>query len=176
MRNYRGYFLDEFKKEKPPNFDGEMNKSQDAKAWLPGMKKLFRLHDYSENMKARIALFSLKCKANISWEDMKNVKDIHEDDLNWHAFERLFRKKYLYERYYDDKAKEFYELWMGSMTYEEYTSIFLELLRYVRYLRKEKAKVQRFISGFPFAYRYQIEFNESRSLEEVIQKLKHCYE
>ena len=31
-RNDRGYFLDEFKKEKTPTFDGEMNKSQDLEA------------------------------------------------------------------------------------------------------------------------------------------------
>jgi len=44
----------------------------------------------------------------------------------------------LLERYYDDRAKEFYELKMGSMTDEEYTSIFLGLLIYVPYLKEEK--------------------------------------
>ena len=76
--------------------------------------------------------------------------------------ERLFKKKYLSERYYDDRAKEFYELRMGSMTNEEYTSRILELLRHVPYLREEKAKVQIFISGLPIAYRDQIEFDEPR--------------
>ena len=40
-RSGRGYLSDEFKKENPPIFDGEMNKSQEAQAWLLGMKKLF---------------------------------------------------------------------------------------------------------------------------------------
>eukprot|EP00253_Pinus_taeda_P035113 PITA_35113 len=48
-------------------------------------------------MKARITPFSIKDKADIWWEYMKNVKDIQEDDLTWHAFERLFKKKYLSE-------------------------------------------------------------------------------
>ena len=107
---------------------------------------------------------------------MNNVKGIHEEDLTWHAFERCFKKKYLSERYYDDKAKEFYEFWMGSMTDDEYTSRFLELLRYVPYLREEKAKVWIFISGIPITYREWIEFDEPRYLEEAIQTLKHCYE
>ena len=171
-----GYFLDDFKKENPPTFDGEMNKSQDVEAWLLGVRKFFGLHDYLENMKARIALFSLKGKEDIWWEDVKNVKDIHEDDLTWHAFERLFKKKYVSYRYYDDRAKEFYELGMGSMTNEESTSRFLEFLIYVPYLREEKAMVQRFINGFTIACRDQIEFDEPRSLEEAIQNLKHCYE
>ena len=44
------------------------------------------------------------------------------------------------------------------------------------YLKKEKDKVQRFINGLPVAYRDQIDFDEPRSLEESIRKLKHCYE
>jgi len=35
----------------------------------------------------------------------------------------------------------FYELKIGSMTYEEYTSRFLEFLRYFPYLKEEKVKI-----------------------------------
>jgi len=45
-RSDKGYFPDAFKKEKPPTFDGEVNKSQDVEAWLLGLKKFFRLHGY----------------------------------------------------------------------------------------------------------------------------------
>ena len=65
---------------------------------------------------------------------------------------------------------------MGQLTIDEYISKFLELLRYVPYLKDEKAKIQRFISGFPTTYRDWIEFNEPLLLEEAIWKLKHCYE
>ena len=56
-------------------------------------------------------------------------------------FERLFKNKYLSERYYDDRAKEFYELQMGSMIDDEYTSRFLELLRYAPYLKDGKVNI-----------------------------------
>eukprot|EP00253_Pinus_taeda_P016944 PITA_16944 len=79
-------------------------------------------------MKAIIATFSLKGKEDIWWEYLKTVRGIHEEDLTWNEFERLFKKKYLLERYFDDRAKESCELKMGSMTNEEYTSRFLELL------------------------------------------------
>ena len=72
---------------------------------------------------------------------MKNVRCIHEEILNWSDFEWLFKKKYLYERYFDDREKGFYVLKMGYMTDEEYTSRFLELLRYVLNLTKKKAKI-----------------------------------
>ena len=65
---------------------------------------------------------------------------------------------------------------MGLMIDEEYTTKFLELLRYVLYLKDEKAKVQRFLSGLPLKFRDQIEYDVPWLLEEVIGKLKHCYE
>ena len=47
---------------------------------------------------------------------------------------------------------------------------------YVPYLKDEKAKFQIFSSGLQLAFRDRIEYDEPRSLEEVIRKLKHFYE
>lgn len=46
----RGYFPDEFKKQKPPTFHGDLKKLEDAEAWILGMKTLFELHEYTRNM------------------------------------------------------------------------------------------------------------------------------
>lgn len=50
----------------------------------------------------------------------------------------MFKKKYLPERYYDERVKEFYELKMGSMTNDEYKRMFLGSLGYVPYLKDEE--------------------------------------
>jgi len=47
-RREKEYILEEFKKTKPPTFDGEVKEAEDAKAWLLGMKNFFRVHNYSE--------------------------------------------------------------------------------------------------------------------------------
>ena len=52
----------------------------------------------------------------------------------------------------------------------------MDFLRYVPYLKDQKAKVQRFVNGLPLTFRDWIEYDEPRSLEKVISKLKHCYE
>ena len=59
---------------------------------------------------------------------------------------------------------------------DEYDNNFLELLRYVQYIKDEKVKIQQFLSGLPQAYKDRIEFYEPRTLEEVIRKDKYCYE
>ena len=53
---------------------------------------------------------------------------------------------------------------------------FLELLRYVRYIKDDKVKIQHFLSGIPQSYIDIIEFDEPRTLEEAIRKVKYCYD
>jgi hypothetical protein len=93
-------------------------------------------------LKARITIFNLNGKASIWWEDLKNVKGIHEEDLSWKQFKKTVKKKYLLEKYLDGKTKEFYELKQGQLTIEEYVNKFLELLRYVPYIKDKKVKIQ----------------------------------
>ena len=59
---------------------------------------------------------------------------------------------------------------------EEYANNFLELLRYVRYIKDDKVKIQHFLSGLPQPYKDRIEFDEPRTLEEAIRKAKYCYD
>lgn len=107
-------------------------------------------------MKYRVATFSLKGKVDIWLEYVKNVRCIHEEDFSWSVFKRLFKNKYLSERYFDDRAKELYELRMGSTTNDDYNNRFLELLRYVSYLTEEKSKIQRFISGLLVTFKIRL--------------------
>lgn len=132
-----------------------------AHAWLLEMNNSFKLHDYTYNMKAKITIFNIKGKENIWWGDVKSVRDIRTKELSWNQFKRFFMQKYLLERYYEGKAKVFYEINMGSMTNEEYMTKFLELLRCVLYIKDEKDKVQRFSSGLPLAFREPIYHDES---------------
>jgi hypothetical protein len=55
----------------------------------------------------------------------------------------------LTKRYYDRKMKEFFELKIGNMTIDEYERKFLELLKYVPFIKEETVKIQRYLSGIP---------------------------
>jgi hypothetical protein len=50
------------KKIKPPTFDGEHKKDEDAETWLLGMRKYFQLHNYSSHAEGRISIYQLKGK------------------------------------------------------------------------------------------------------------------
>ena len=57
----------EFKKIKPPTFNGETEKGEEVKSWLSGMKKYFQIDNYSNQLKARMAIYNLMGKADIWW-------------------------------------------------------------------------------------------------------------
>jgi hypothetical protein len=59
---------------------------------------------------------------------------------------------------------------------DAYAKIFMELLRYVPYLKDEKERVQCFLSGFPQSYQDIIEFDKPKTLEDTIRKAKCCYD
>lgn len=94
---------------KPPTFNGDLKKIRDAEAWILGMNKLFELHEYVDNVNGGVAIFSLKGKSYILWEDVKWDRDIRTSDLSWWEYKRFFRKKNVLERYYDNKVNKFYE-------------------------------------------------------------------
>ena len=106
------------------------------------MKKYFQIYNYSNQLKARMAIYNLLGKDDIWWKDLKRVKGIKEKNINWSSFKKYFKKKFLSEQYYEKRAKEFYELKLVTMTMKYLNSKFLSLLRYVTYLVDEKPKVQ----------------------------------
>jgi hypothetical protein len=102
-------------KIKPPTFDGENKKKEYDETWLLGMRKYFQLQNYSSHAEGRIAMYQLKGKAFMRWDQLVHVQHIKEKNVTWKEFKKYFKKKYLTKRYYDRKMKEFFELKLSSM-------------------------------------------------------------
>eukprot|EP00253_Pinus_taeda_P012038 PITA_12038 len=164
----------EFRKIKPPHYDGEQEEA--VEAWLINMNKYFQLYEYDHNLKARLAIFQLQGKATLWWEEVKIVKGVTERTITWGKFQKYFKERYLTERFYDEKAKEFHDLQLGEQTMDEFINRFTSLLRYVPYLKEEKTKVQRFVSGLPMYMRERIEFDNPKSMDEAILKARIYYQ
>jgi hypothetical protein len=82
----------------------------------------------------------------------------------------------LSKHYYERKTKEFFELKLGSMTMDEYEKMFFEFLKYVNFIKDDKVKIQRFLSGLPSFYSDKIQYDNPKTLEEAIRRVKHLYQ
>eukprot|EP00253_Pinus_taeda_P016739 PITA_16739 len=59
---------------------------------------------------------------------------------------------------------------------DEFITRFTSLLRYIPYIKEEKAKVRRFISSLPLYMRERIEFDNPKTMDKVIRKVRICYQ
>jgi hypothetical protein len=99
------------------------------------------------------------------------VKHINEKKVNLREFKRYFQRKYLTNRYYDKNMKAFFELKLGSMTIDEYKRRFLELLKYVAFIKDEQVKIQSYLSGFTSFINDKIQYDDPKTLEETIRRI-----
>eukprot|EP00253_Pinus_taeda_P011521 PITA_11521 len=157
----------EFWKFKPPLFNEEQEEATEA--WLLNINKYFQLYEYDQNLKVRLAIFQLQGKATLWWEEIKIVKGVSEQNITWEKFQKYFKERYLTERFYDEKAREFHDLRLGQQSMDEFINRFTSLLFYVPYIKEEKAKVQIFVSSLPAYIRERIEFDNPRTMDEAIR-------
>ena len=96
--------------------------------------------------------------------------------MEWSESKKLFKKQYFSESYYEKNTKEFYELKLDQMTMEDLINKFLDMLQFVPYIKEEKVKVQQFLSCLPQSYKDRIEFDNPKTLNEVLRKARLCFE
>jgi hypothetical protein len=104
------------------------------------------------------------------------VEHLKERNVTWKESRNHFEKKYMTKRYYDKKMKELFELNSGSMTIEEDEMIFLELLKYVSFIKFELVRIKRYLSGFPYFISDKIQYNDPKTLEETIRRENSVYD
>jgi hypothetical protein len=72
--------------------------------------------------------------------------------------------------------KDFFELKLRSMTIDEYEKIFLELLKYVSFIKDETVNIQIYLSGLPSFSSDKIKYDDPKTLEETIRREKCLYD
>ena len=85
----------EFRKIKPPTFDGEVEEV--AEAWIINMNKYFQFYEYNSKLKAFLAIYQQREKATLWWEEVKNMRGIEDQNVTSDEFQQYFKDKYLTE-------------------------------------------------------------------------------
>jgi hypothetical protein len=140
------------------------------------MRKYFQLHNYSAQEEGRISIYHLKWKASIWWDQFVQVQHIDWKKVTWREFKRYFVKKYLTKCYYDRKMNEFFEFELGSMTIDKYERRFLELLKYVPFIKDKQVNIQRYLSGLSSFISDKIQYHDPKIMEETIRHAKCIYD
>ena len=57
------------------------------------MGKNFQIYEYTNKLKARLAVYQLRGKATLWWEEIKTVRKIDEEQFTWNEFQKHFKDK-----------------------------------------------------------------------------------
>jgi hypothetical protein len=140
-------------------------------ALLENMVMCFALHDYTSNMKVRMAFFQLKGSALLWWKTLLPQLNMTVKDVSWELLEERFRERYLSEEFIERQLNEFNALRQGGRMVPEYEARFMELLWYALHLNTEKLKVNRFVFGPNGSLRAKVRILMPQNLHEVVQKV-----
>jgi hypothetical protein len=83
IRTKENILQGEIRKIKPPNFNGDHRKGEEAEAWLLEMNKYFQLHDYPSQIEAKISTYHLQGKTTMWWDQLKQDNNIDEKMITW---------------------------------------------------------------------------------------------
>jgi hypothetical protein len=72
-------------------------------------------------------------------------------------FKRYFKQKYISDHYYENKVNDFHELNHDQMSINIYETKCRELLKYIKYIKDEKLKINRFLNGSQCLYKNQVQ-------------------
>jgi hypothetical protein len=71
------------------------------------MVMFFTLHDYTSNMKLRMAFFQLKGSALLWWKTLLPQQNMTVEDVSLELFEERFQERYLSKEFIERQLNEF---------------------------------------------------------------------
>ncbi|XP_072084429.1 uncharacterized protein [Arachis hypogaea] len=112
-----------------PEFEGRIQ-PHDFIDWLCTVKRVFELKDIPDDKCMKLVAIMLKKHASVWWKNLKHQRKREGQSKikTWDKIHRELRKKFLPENYRQEVFIKFHSLKQQSLTVEEYTMEFEELL------------------------------------------------
>ena len=130
-----------------PEFEGRL-RLDDFVDWLCTVERVFELKDVPDDKRVKLVAIKLKKHASIWWENLKRQREREGRSKikTWDKMRRELRRKFLLEHYRQVFIK-FHNLKQKSLTVEEYTMEFEELLMKCNIQEPEEQTVARYLGG-----------------------------
>lgn len=140
--------VEEFKKERPPTFDGT-GEPADAEKWIRAIEKIFDYVGCNDEEKLTCAIYQLVEEADYWWQSVRRTMTEEQwGNFTWDMFKDELSEKYIPGCYRQKKQNEFWNLKQRKMTVMEYDRAFAQLSRYAPHLvDTDASKALKFRNG-----------------------------
>ncbi|KAG8485640.1 hypothetical protein CXB51_018871 [Gossypium anomalum] len=172
---------DVFRREKPPvdkirkqgaeEFRASVDDDPErAEFWLENTLRVFDELSCTPEECVKCAMSLLRDSDYQWWNTLVSV--VLRERVTWEFFQGEFRKKYISQRFIDQKRKEFLELKQGNKTVTEYKREFVKLSKYAREcVSSEATMCKRFKDGLNENIRVFVGILELREFVVLVERV-----
>ena len=153
---------------RPKEFKGEKDPKVVVR-WITEMEQVLYICRCKDNMKVGFACQMLKDDALIWWNNLREaIGSEGISSLTWNDFVTRLKGKFCSPRHQQKLVNDFFSLHKGSMSIDEYTKKFTDMLPFLGdTLPNEQGRVNRYLSGLPGDY--FVEVGKANTLDEAIE-------
>ncbi|KAF7815003.1 putative gag-pol polyprotein [Senna tora] len=158
-------------KIKYPTFKGNINPDLYLD-WEMKFEQIFRMNDWSEEKKVKLASFQFSDFAIVWWEDLQLKRRLKGKGppRTWEKLKKLMRKKYVPSYYYRELNRKLRMFTQGSLAVDEYVHE-LDLLKMRAGVQEgEEASMTRIIDGLRGEIRDKVDMYTFVDKEELVHK------
>ncbi|KAF7823723.1 putative gag-pol polyprotein [Senna tora] len=158
-------------KIKYPTFKGNINPDLYLD-WEMKFEQIFRMNDWSEEKKVKLASFQFSDFAIVWWEDLQLKRRLKGKGppRTWEKLKKLMRKKYVPSYYYQELNRKLRMFTQGSLVVDEYVHE-LDLLKMRAGVQEgEEASMTRIIDGLRGEIRDKVDMYTFVDKEELVHK------
>ncbi|KAF7835503.1 uncharacterized protein G2W53_010362 [Senna tora] len=158
-------------KIKYPTFKGNTNPDLYLD-WEMKFEQIFRMNDWSEEKKVKLASFQFSDFAIVWWEDLQLKRWLKGKGppRTWEKLKKLMRKKYVPSYYYRELNRKLRMFTQGSLAVDEYVHQ-LDLLKMCAGVQEgEEASMTRIIDGLRGEIRDKVVMYTFVDKEELVHK------
>ncbi|KAF7815025.1 Transposon Ty3-I Gag-Pol polyprotein [Senna tora] len=158
-------------KIKYPTFKGNINPDLYLD-WEMKFEQIFRMNDWSEEKKVKLASFQFSDFAIVWWEDLQLKRRLKGKGppRTWEKLKKLMRKKYVPSYYYRELNRKLRMFTQGSIAVDEYVHE-LDLLKMRAGVQEgEEASMTRIIDGLRGEIRDKVDMYTFVDKEELVHK------
>jgi len=151
-----------------PEFEGQLDPDQFID-WLQTVERVFEYKDIPDDKKVKLVALKLRRYASIWWQNVvsSRVRKGKGKIRTWLKMREKLKSKFLPSHYIQDNYLKLHRLRQGTMSVEEYTREFEQLLLKCDLKEDDAQTMVRFLSGLNEHIAHVVELHPYATLDEL---------
>ena len=159
-----------------PQFSFDTNDVEEYLRWELKIEKLWRLHNYTEDKKIKLASSEFEGYALQWWDNIvrQRALDGVPEIITWRTMKQVMRDRFVPPNYVRSLYDKLQNLRQGTMTVDEYFKEMELILQRARVREEPEQTMQRFLSGLQYKIRSVVRHYNYHDMNELLHHAREA--